>query len=533
MSADDNLQTAEVPDAVLGTQADLEQIAAKDPATKIKFFGTMAVPCLIFAVVFVFCMFRNIGGVTAPIWIASVIGLIAYSLKKYEKPLKKDSCFVMAIMVLISISSFLTGSEDIQILNILALFMLTVHLVLLNYADTSKWNLDKHVGEMIVAVFGSIGYLLTPFTEASAYAKANSKDDAEAGSEGTRHKKGNGKQILIGAIIAIPCLVILGALLGSADMVFDSMLSNIFDKIKMPENFFGILFMAVFGFFSAYCGLHYAVSRGDRITVSDRRNSEPVIAITVNAPIAVMYLVFSVIQILYLFIGNFELPEGATYAQYAREGFFQLLFVCIINMLLVLAMKAYIRRSRVLDIILIVICACTYIMIASSACRMIMYIEAYELTLLRVIVLFALTALAFLMGGVVASIINEKFRFFRYGLVVVCVVYCLFAFSRPDTYIARYNLTSAGSEKKVMANTDFYYISNLSTDAAPVIDEYLRENGINPFERSESGWYTEDDGQPAWLNRYIMSIEQSMENTEHLRKLNLSEHRAAALGWTK
>lgn len=537
MLSDDNnsLQTEAVPGAGPGTEAvNAEQTVAvnriengisgvvmppdwyiADQAERVKFFGTMAVPCLIFSLVFGICLFRNTGGIAMPVWVGTVIALVLYATCKLGRKLEKESIFVTIIMMLISVSSFLTGSEILQVLNIVALMMLTVYLVLLNFADTRKWDLGKHFVQMLAAVFGSLGYLMRPFTEASAYAKNKSS--------GEKGKKGNGRQILIGLLIAIPCLVILGALLGQADMVFESMLDSVFENVFLPDNFMGTLWLVVFGFFASYCGLHYAWSRGGRIEVSQHRNAEPVTAITVNAAIAALYLIFSVIQILYLFIGNFELPGDVTYAEYAREGFFQLLAVCIINMLLVLAMKKYVRRNRALDIVLIVICACTYIMIASSACRMIMYIRAYELTMLRVFVLFALFTLAFLMAGVIISIVNEDFPFFRYGLAVVCIVYLVLVFSKPDSYIAKYNFDSAYSVEKENSGVDFYYIARLSTDAAPVIDEYIRENSIDisvaPYQQ--------------FVLEYKHNNKAEIQSSSEMRRFNVSAYRASRLGWTK
>ncbi|MFR8843973.1 MAG: DUF4153 domain-containing protein [Waltera sp.] len=50
---------------------------------------------------------------------------------------------------------------------------------------------------------------------------------------------------------------------------------------------------------------------------------------------------FSGIQIFGLFLGKMQLPEGYTYAQYAREGFFQLLAVSILNLILVLVCLSF------------------------------------------------------------------------------------------------------------------------------------------------------------------------------------------------
>jgi len=113
----------------------------------------------------------------------------------------------------------------------------------------------------------------------------------------------------------------------------------------------------------------------------------------------VLYLLFSAIQIVYLFIGNMQLPAGVTYAEYARRGFFQLLFVCVLNLAAVLSIQSYFKENRVLKALLLAISGCTLIMTASSACRMLLYIRAYQLTFLRVSVLVALAVIALLMAG--------------------------------------------------------------------------------------------------------------------------------------
>lgn len=120
-------------------------------------------------------------------------------------------------------------------------------------------------------------------------------------------------------------------------------------------------------------------------------------AITVLGMLTLLYLVFSGIQILGLFLGKLSLPEGYTYASYAREGFFQLLAIAILNLILVLACLEYFRESKILKGILTVMSICTFIMILSSAMRMILYIRTYQFTFLRILYLGAIcTVSAFL-----------------------------------------------------------------------------------------------------------------------------------------
>ena len=438
-------------------------------------FKHLALPCAIYTAVFVFCLYKNLGAVTTPIWVASLIALVTFLIKNTGKQLKRGSIFLSAVMMIIGISCFYTANIYTLIINYAAEMMLLATLVLHNYADDSKWDIGKLFWEMIVAVFLSFGLIYTPFSDGSAFYRNRDKS-----------RKSNTGKVLVGVLCAIPVLVVLGMLLASADAVFESVFGEIFVEFFRIVDPVRIAIMLVFGFFSAYCGMRYAGSFGPAIKCEDHRKGEQIIPATVLSLVSVMYLAFSVIQILYLFIGGFMLPHGMTYAEYARRGFFQLLFVCILNLIVVLVTKKYIVRSRFLDIILLIICACTYIMIASSAIRMVMYIRAYNLTYDRVAVLATLLTLALLLAGVIIYVIWEKFPVMRFTIVVVCVLYSVFSFANPDRVIASYNLHHLGAESN---DKDLNYISTLSEDAAPAIAQYVEEQKQQGADVTTASWY--------------------------------------------
>ena len=136
-----------------------------------------------------------------------------------------------------------------------------------------------------------------------------------------------------------------------------------------------------------------------------------------------------------------QLPAGLLTRNYARRGFFQLLFVCVLNLAAVLSIQSYFKENRVLKALLLAISGCTLIMTASSACRMLLYIRAYQLTFLRVSVLVALAVIALLMAGVIAKIVKPQFPLFRYGFVLagsgvsrICLFPC-------GLFYRRHNLT--------------------------------------------------------------------------------------------
>lgn len=139
-----------------------------------------------------------------------------------------------------------------------------------------------------------------------------------------------------------------------------------------------------------------------------------------------------------------------------------LLVVCLINLVLVLFCQKHYRENKVLKTILTIICGCTYIMIASSTMRMLLYIASYQLTFLRIFVLVSLLTLAICLTGVVISIYKSSFPLFFFMTVTVTVCYLLFSLARPDAITAAYNCQRE--------NVDAYYLSDLSLDAVPAME---------------------------------------------------------------
>ena len=212
------------------------------------------------------------------------------------------------------------------------------------------------------------------------------------------------------------------------------------------------------------------------------RTHEPVTAVTCMSAIALLYLFFCGIQVIYLFLGKGSLPEGVTYSSYARQGFFQLLFVAVMNLVMVLMNLKFFRKSRLLNGVLTVICGCTYVMIASAAYRMILYVREYHLTYLRVLVLWFLLLLACLMAGVVILIYKNRFPLFSWCLVLISVFFVVFSFMRPERVIAEYNVNHV----KEWSDSDFQYMTQvLSADAVPVVLKVLEDDAV--LERFYSG----------------------------------------------
>jgi len=449
-------------------------------------FGFFGPVTFLYAAFYAFCMYKNGSGITFPFFMVGSLLYLCFSLSKLEITLKKGSAFYMVSMILLGVSTFCTDDWRIISLNKTGIFFLMMSLLLKQFYDTSKWKLGKYLISICDLVFLSIGELGRPFSDGGRYFKDRQ------GKNGRKFWYG-----ALGVVIAVPLFLIVLGLLSSADAVFRELTNHLLEYIKLG-NILNVVFRITFIFFASYLLVAYLCRRTIKEEVKDRRNGEPVLAITITGLLSVLYLVFSGIQIVYLFLGKMQLPADYTYAMYAREGFFQLLAVSILNLIIVLVTLAYFKESKVLKAILTIMSLCTFIMIASSALRMIMYIRYYYMTFLRIFVLWALAVLFLLFIGVIINIYKEHFPLFRYGMVVITVFYIALSFMHPDYIIARVNVANApmttwydegdaevwkkvwkewkGEESFFQASEpyhDFKYLANLSADAAPVLIPYF------------------------------------------------------------
>lgn len=461
-------------------------------------FPFMGIGSLIYAFFFTLFLYKNNSGITYPFFVGGTCLFFFLYLKKSGITAKKFSIYITVSLVLLGISTCMTDSWILIFFNKLGIFFLFFYLILHNLYNDKSWGLSKYTGSVIRIICSSLLFIFTPFTDFAAF-KDNRKPKEE-------RKDGKGKYIFYGIIIALPLLCVILLLLGSADAVFKNILENIFTfDINFGENFWGITFLFLFAFFASYSIMSRLSVHNLTEEIPDKRTSEPVIAITFTGIISFVYLIFCFIQVVYLFGGFGTLPADYTYASYAREGFFQLVFVCLINLALVLICINRFRKSNVLRGILTFISLCTYIMIASSTYRMILYIQIYYLTFLRVFVLWALFVIFLLITGALIMIYKENFPLVKYCLIVVTSLYLIFSFAHPDYWIARYNLDHCISSAELQKSKDegvyaslevfkdFSYLKGLSMDAAPVI-----------FQKAEELGY--DKGDYYWFHDYTSDI---------------------------
>ena len=483
-------------------------------------FSFLAPVSLALGCVYAFCSYKNPSGAAWLLFLGVSLWVYAESMKRLELPLKKGCGFYMAAILLLGISTCCTGDGRLLFFNKLGILLLWMCMMLRQYYDTAGWGLGKYLNSILKTLTGAVGQLPAPFRDFVQYKETfDHKPDRRVWA------------VLVGVLIGLPLVFAVLLILSSADALFRQYTKGLFSFLESSEFFYniavillkiGLLFFLTYGLFSFFS------RRSLTEEVPDKRKGEPLLAITISSMLTLLYLVFSLVQIGGLFLGKMKLPSGYTYAEYAREGFFQLLAVSLLNLVIVLVMLTYFRESKALKWILTVMSLCTFIMIASSAMRMIIYISYYYLTFLRILVLWALLVLALLFVGVLVSIYCEKFRLFRYSMAVVTVLYLALSFSHPDYLIAKVNLANTNTGHIGIAGgeaapyNDFRLIRGLSADAAPAVIPYLREKGFvkEVFELQIQG--------QRYFETYLENLERNTENVG-IRTFNVSLYRAKKL----
>ncbi len=500
-------------------------------------FRSLSIACFIYACFYALCMYRNGSGITYPFFLAGSLWFYCYCMKKLGVSSKRGSIFYMSSILLLGISTFLTADPRIIFFNKTGVWLLTISFLLHRFYQVHNWTFGRYLGYMICTLFGSLGEIHRPFTDFAGYRKTR-----------TKKSSGVGGYVIIGLCFSIPLFFIVFALLASADMVFSKMTEGFFRDFGFGD-VFGVMFTIIFMFLGAYWIMAYLCKRTFSEEAKERKRIEAIVGIVITLPVTVLYVVFSAIQIYCLFMGNVSL-EGYTYAEYAREGFFQLLAVCIINLIVVLITHAYFKNSGVLKLIMTVMSLCTYVMIASSAYRMILYIKNYYLTFLRILVLWSLAVIAILLTGVIFSIFFKKFKLFKYSTVVVTLCYLVLSFSHPDYWIARCNVANMGSSSSNFFEADSYddygYLAGLSADAAPAFAELFAEEGFDmelvaeavpEVEESQREYYYYSDDyltyeevfdgyrweKESWGYHYLKNVFLSYEDMS-FRSFNLSKY---------
>lgn len=295
-------------------------------------------------------------------------------------------------------------------------------------------------------------------------------------------------------LAALP-IIVFGALFASADPVFAELVSDLF-HLDLDALWSHLIPIAALSWLTAgylsgsLTGTNVPELRRLRPT---RLGVEGLQVVTAVALVDLVFLGFVVIQFRFLFAGAefVEVTDGLTYAQYAREGFFQLTVATGLALpWLLLADWLVLGAARRERSLFIGLAGCQLLLLlavaASALRRMGAYQAAYGLTESRLFATAILFWLIFVLLWFATTALRGRRDRFAFGaLISGFVLVAGLQFMNPDAFIVRSNLSHSGRPSAVGPSStgdpsssgliDIAYLSSLGSDAVPALLESLSD----------------------------------------------------------
>lgn len=345
---------------------------------------------------------RFYGEITYPI-MTTIISILFMVLSNITGYVKNKKAFLLAVPILLfSLPSAILGFTSFSIFNV----------IIVNFLYATMAMLSLHEEKQSVFTFSFLGNIFaTIFT--------NLKHSRIIFSWNKREKVYKGtvvKRVLIGVLISIPILSIIIGLLCQADPMFAHVFREVFRWFKyiFSFEFFGYVICGILAwiYFASYFINAKIKKRRTPQTATSTIKADTVISATILALVNFVFIVFCYVQFAYLFRGQTVSDVVINYADYARQGFFQLLFVTVINFVMVLIFNKLLKNMEykmLIKILLAVLCLCTAVLIYSSFYRINLYISRFGFTIMRgLVVTFLLMESVLVVITIVMLFMNKR-----------------------------------------------------------------------------------------------------------------------------
>ncbi len=340
--------------------------------------------------------------------------------------------------------------------------------------------------------------------------------------------------VLIGIGITAGLLIIIIPIMLSADEMFRIKLSNIFGDTSigmfvLKTMLAVFLAMVIFGFFFLI-----TARKTNEKNAANKKELPAVttIILTITVALAALFTFFAVVQFQYLFIGvTADLPSDFIPAQYAREGYFQLVVLSTLNFAIILtciffskkgspgaikAVKGLLAYFNTLNIYLLV----------SAAYKMSLYQRQFGLTANRLLVYILLAFEAVLIIGLMVKIFIVDMPFLKLAVYFSTAFFAVVSFVNTEAVTLNANINSLYES----GDFDFGDIEHQSADVSRVVytffienhDDFSSDELINIERYFE---YRNDISSVRSLSEY----KENFQN-RNWREYNISDHRKYDLG---
>ena len=457
------------------------------------------------------------------------IPIIWITTKLLKGNIKNKKALLISIpIIVLSSTYFIFDNLTFYLINIVLIPIL--YLIMIIWA-ISDFQIKSIIYKIILMIFEPLNYIGDVIKTVLKEFNPKEKDEQI----GEKKEKNNiFKAVCFTGIIA---LIVIG-LLCSADNEFAKIFSTIFKDINIfnVSELTGriiIIIIAFFyfaGFFMNMLDKENGLKEFEKDEKAEKKESYTIrMMLTV---LNVVYLVFCFTQIKVLFT-----EQNIKYSEFARKGFFQLMIVSLINIVMILKannknLKETEKQEKYKKTMCIVMVIFTLIIIISAFARMTLYQQNYGYTRLRILVDYTLITEIILLIPTIIYILKNKIDLIKTYFVIIITMYCLVNFINIDKIIMKNNF----NRYKETGYIDLNYLMEMNNSD---LIEQLLELKDTEFKYSEKAYSQSDTDkqeiqeqigkQQRELNGYLASWKKSFNETHTLAEFNLPKMRAKSI----
>lgn len=437
---------------------------------------------ILLGILFTETIFLGAAGISVPVFALAYYTTLFYFFQENNKPINRTALFLTVPVFLLAFSFFLHYNPSTQFITWLTLIALVfIQLVMFgtNPAE-SLFSFDMFIKVMVNIIGRSFSNLGMPFLSFEVL-------------KGKRKKSSrNAILILIGLAVSLPVAIILMGLFMSADAVFEQAVNHVFDFVGLDlGNTFADVFLGFWGgiFLSAVLlGLKYEEEK-QKPAGKIGNNIDGLVIGTFLTIINICLIAFVGFQFAYLFGGTANIAlTDMTYAEYARRGFFELtaasaIIFTIALFVLIMTKKNGEQLPLWVKLCTVSLCLCNGVLLVSAVKRMLLYVDAYGLSIKRVLTLWLMCIIALCLFWMIIKCFVPKTDVMKLIGVTVVAGVCILSLTNTERLIAKYNIDRYISDPNKIT-LDIYHLGSLSYTASPEITR-LKEVSRGQFTHAD------------------------------------------------
>lgn len=294
---------------------------------------------------------------------------------------------------------------------------------------------------------------------------------------GGGEKKKNLLKSVLGIVFAIPVLLVVVPLLMSSDAAFSGLAEKVAGNLALTvlKIALGIL---IGWFVVTYC---FSVKKSElcEIKESSFKGIDGIIISSFLAMISVCYLAYLFSQLAYFFSAfSGFLPKDYSFtpAEYARRGFFEMSVIAAINFVMIFAaLLLSTKKNRKISVLSRILCTFigifTLIIISTAISKMVLYINRFGMTRLRIGTSAFMLFLSVVFISLKLRLFIPRIRGVKTAFITAGIVLALLSNLNVNSIIADYNYTAYMN--KSLKNIDVATIYELGDEGVPYLVKLL------------------------------------------------------------